>query len=226
MQPTEQCPQGQAATVHQHADDAESVTRATVMRGQCERALAAWYGPPALHYDYGWRVKQLSEEWQRLIYEDDLPRRIREAAAVVKDRAGAKRVVRAMLRRLDRIEGIAPEQRLAKPPEAAHSELPAKAAAPQDTSPGAAPLAEPSHGAAVKKLLPRQTTEQRMREIIDKNPEALLWSITRWTAQLRRARSTIHDTETWRRCREAQEAVRRRRMEEQRKWQRYKGPNE
>src|SRR5690242_5471571 len=74
-----------------------------IMRGLCERALAAWNGVRYPGFDYAWRVQQLLEEWDRLLPTDDLPRKIREY--VVRDRPDARRVVEALLRRLDRIDG-------------------------------------------------------------------------------------------------------------------------
>jgi hypothetical protein len=73
------------------------------MRGLLERTLMAWGGRGDPQFDYAWRARQLIDEWKRLIADDDLPARIREF--VVTDRADAKRVARALLRRLDRIEG-------------------------------------------------------------------------------------------------------------------------
>jgi hypothetical protein len=90
-----------------------------VMRGLLERALAAWDGPRHPAFDYAGRVRELIAEWDRLLFKGDLPDRLREFT--VKSRASAKRVVRAMLRRLDRIEGrsTGAEQRRAGSPSAA-----------------------------------------------------------------------------------------------------------
>jgi len=87
------------------------VTGADIMRGQLKRALAAWDGVRHPQMDYAWRTGQLISDWDRLMPCDDLPARIRQY--VVRDRAGAKKVARAMLRRLDK---IAPPPKTGKRP--------------------------------------------------------------------------------------------------------------
>jgi hypothetical protein len=64
----------------------------------------------------------------------------------------------------------------------------------------------------------RGTVNQRMLEKIDANPEALLWTVTQWTDQLRCGRATVHKAEAYKKCRRAQERVKRERAERERGW--------
>jgi hypothetical protein len=198
----------------------ESTPPASTMRGLCERALMAWGGRRDPQFDYAWRAKQLIQEWDRLMSADDLPAQIREYE--VKDRAGAKRVVRALLRRLDRIEGGVVRQDPPHEPE--KNPVPVPEAT---TLPDAQPSADKGDARPKKKKRPpKATVNQRMTEVIEKNPESLLWTVTHWTNHLKCSRAAVHAAQAYRGCREAQEAVKRERMERQRKWQSYKGLNE
>jgi hypothetical protein len=86
----------------------------SLMRGALERAAAALSGPLDRRFDYSWRLSQLIADWMRLLPQDDLPERLRTAQ--VRDHIDMRKVVSALLRRLDRIENGEPRQEQAAPP--------------------------------------------------------------------------------------------------------------
>jgi hypothetical protein len=73
------------------------------LRDGCERALAVFCVPlKSVRLDYAGAIRRLVALWEQVLPEDDLPDRIRKAN--VGDRIDARRIVQALLRRLDRIE--------------------------------------------------------------------------------------------------------------------------
>jgi hypothetical protein len=72
------------------------------------------------------------------------------------------------------------------------------------------------------------TTNQRMLEMIQKNPEARNWTITQWLKELgTKSRATVHGTETWKELQKAREEAKRARQGEEwdRVRRRHNGPN-
>ncbi len=89
------------------------VPRTRQLRQACLRALAVFEMPlQSVRFDYAGGIRRLVTEWERALPDYDLPDRLRHAN--VRDRLDAKRFVRALLRRLDRIENRQMEARASK----------------------------------------------------------------------------------------------------------------
>jgi hypothetical protein len=196
------------------------------MREACERAMMVLRRPLRdVELDFAECVAGLVALWDHLLPVDHLPAKMRrlgdpdraEVRRVIRDRAEARRVIGLLLRRLDEIEGRQGKQEPApQQPKDTHTPAPPPAPNTATRSPGGGAAAPRANEAARK-----ATVNQRMLEIIENNPQALLWTITQWVERLKCGRATVHATAAYKQCQISQEAVRRKEEERHRGWQDY-----